>query len=87
LAFVQPIAAKLRAKPELVEVARPNLSRWMKTCSAVSKPLLDKWAVILEKPLSEVIEILPAVMNRVRSYGRQTHSLGYSQAVSGMKLS
>jgi hypothetical protein len=56
------VAARLRAEPELVAIARNNLIRWKKQ-NADTPSLLrcyDEWESILEKPISEVVRRLCA---------------------------
>ena len=57
LAMHQAIGAKLRSRPELLTIARENLSRWRDHAGA-SLPYLDEWARILDKPLDEVLEMI-----------------------------
>ncbi len=50
------MAAKLEAQPELLEIARRNLDRWLRTSPA---PALREWSTILESvPLAEVLALL-----------------------------
>lgn len=62
LELARRIATRLRARPELIEVAHRNLERW----SALHKdsPALlrcdREWQEILKRPLDEVLEILCA---------------------------
>ena len=51
------IADKLRAHPELMEIARDNLERWSLT-ETNSKPYSDAWRKILERPLEEVLALM-----------------------------
>ena len=56
LALHAAVAAKLEARPELLDVARQNLERWLSTRSAGA---LREWQAILARaPLPEVIELL-----------------------------
>ena len=54
------VAERLRARPELLEVARANLSRW-KQRNADSPSLLRcyaEWEAILARPLEEICGLL-----------------------------
>ena len=46
------IAEKLRARPELIEIARENLDRWT---PGRSGKYFDAWREILARPLDEVL--------------------------------
>lgn len=58
LAFGHAIARKLAAQPQLIELARENIGRWLKTASATSLPALEEWRVALEGPLPDVLALL-----------------------------
>lgn len=49
------IADKLRAHPELIEIARENLDRWS---AGRSQRYFDAWREILARPLSEALELM-----------------------------
>jgi hypothetical protein len=51
------IAVKLRAHPELMEIARDNLARWSAS-GGRSQPYWDAWREILERPLEDVLSLL-----------------------------
>jgi hypothetical protein len=51
------IAAKLRAKPELLAIAHDNIRRWS-AAAGRSRPYLDAWEQLLAKPLEELLELL-----------------------------
>jgi hypothetical protein len=60
LALGRAVAAALRARPELVEVARENLRRWSQR-NADSPALLacyQRWARVLDGPLEGVCQLL-----------------------------
>jgi hypothetical protein len=57
LALHHAVAEKLRAHPELIEIARENLNRWY-AASGRSQPYLDEWRQILDKPLDEVLSLM-----------------------------
>jgi hypothetical protein len=58
LALHTAVAAKLEARPELLDVARQNLDRWLDTRPAAA---LREWQAILDRsPLPEVIALLRA---------------------------
>ena len=64
LAFDRLIAAKLRSQPALVEKARANLTRWLKTCSAGAKPALLEWQRLLTGPFDELLALMEATDER-----------------------
>lgn len=55
LALHETVAAKLEANPELLEVARTNLSRWLQ-----GEPVgaLREWANLLRRPPGEIVVLL-----------------------------
>jgi len=58
LALHVAVAAKLEAQPELLDVARQNLQRWLSMRPAAA---LREWQAILDRtPLPEVIGLLRA---------------------------
>lgn len=62
LALARRVAERLGARPELIEVARANLSRW-KQRNADSPSLLrcySEWESILTRPLEQVCAVLVA---------------------------
>ena len=62
LAMARRIAERLRARPELLEVARTNLARW-KQRNADSPSLLrcyGEWESILTHPLEQICVLLVA---------------------------
>lgn len=62
LSIARRVAERLRARPELLEVARANLSRWQQR-NADSPALLRcyaEWDAILNRPLEEICVLLVA---------------------------
>jgi hypothetical protein len=57
LAMHRAIAEKLRATPELLEIAHDNIRRWSATAGR-SQPYLAAWEQLLGKPLEELLELL-----------------------------
>ena len=57
LALHQAVAAKLRAQPSLIDIARENLNRWAATAGR-SAPYLDEWRRILDGPLDDVLRLI-----------------------------
>jgi len=56
LALHTAVASKLEARPELLDVARQNLRRWLSTSAAGA---LQEWQDVLDRaPLSDVIGLL-----------------------------
>lgn len=51
------IAEKLRACPELMEVAFDNLRRWS-AGAGHSQPYLEAWSELLKRPLDEVLVLI-----------------------------
>lgn len=58
LAFGHAIATHLKERPELLEVARENITRWMKTCTPRVRPELEEWLGTLNAPLDGVLHLL-----------------------------
>jgi len=62
LALAQAVAARLQARPALLEVARGNLARWSRQ-NADAPALLRcyaEWQAILNRPLAEICATLCA---------------------------
>ena len=57
LALHRAIAAKLRAKPELLGIARDNLDRWSARRGR-SQPYLDTWREILDRPFEQMLQLI-----------------------------
>lgn len=57
LALHRAVAEKLRAHPELIEIARENLGRWYAGAGR-SRPYLDEWRRILDLPLEDVLALM-----------------------------
>ncbi len=57
LAMHRAIAVKLREQPELISIARDNLSRWMSEPGR-SRAYFEDWLRILEGPFEEVLELI-----------------------------
>ncbi len=57
LALHRAVAEKLRARPELLDIAHDNLNRWYETAGR-SRPYLDAWRDILQRPVGEVLAVL-----------------------------
>jgi hypothetical protein len=57
LALHRAVAEKLRAHPELIEIARENLNRWYAGAGR-SRPYLDEWRRIMDLPLEEVLALM-----------------------------
>ena len=51
------IAEKLRARPELLNVAFDNLQRWAPAAGR-SEPYLDAWLKLLSRPMDELLQII-----------------------------
>ena len=62
LALAQEVAARVRSRPEFLDVARENLARWSRQ-NAGSQSLLRcyaEWEAILTRPVQEICELLLA---------------------------
>ena len=62
LALARRVAERLRGRPELLEIARANISRWQRR-NADSPSLLRcyaEWEIILTRPLEEICALLVA---------------------------
>jgi hypothetical protein len=69
------IAAKLRAHPELLEIARENLTRWAAALSR-SKPYWDAWTEILGRPLPEILDLMVEDTERMTALRQATPFAG-----------
>jgi hypothetical protein len=57
-------AAKLRAHPELLAVARDNLDRWSKL-NERTQPYWDTWREMLDLPLDELLALMQEESERM----------------------
>ncbi len=57
LALHRAIADKLRAHPELLQIARQNLDRWSQQNSG-SQPYWDRWRELLNQPLEDLLKAI-----------------------------
>ena len=57
LALHHAVAERLRAHPELIEIARENLSRWYADAGR-SQPYLGEWRRILDLPLEGILSLM-----------------------------
>lgn len=69
------IAAKLRAHPELLDIARDNLKRWSERGSR-SQPYWDSWREILDRPMEEVLRLLEEDSERMTAMRQATPFAG-----------
>jgi hypothetical protein len=69
------IAAKLRAHPELIGIARDNLARWA-AAAGRSQPYWDIWREILDRPLPEILDLLEEDSERMASLRQATPFAG-----------
>ena len=56
LALHEAVAAKLEAQPQLLEVARANLQRWLSTNPAAA--LREWWRLLETTPLPDLLALL-----------------------------
>lgn len=75
LALHEAVAAKIEARPELVEVARGNLTRWLRTHPAAA--LLEWQRLLDETPLPQLVALL-------RSQGERPARLRQSSPFAGL---
>ncbi len=52
------IAERVRKDPTLLEKARQNIQRWLKTCSSAVVPALREWEALLAQPLHDVLKVM-----------------------------
>src|SRR5580704_17333305 len=69
------IAAKLRAHPELLKIARENLTRWAVGVGR-SKPYWDAWSEILGRPLPDILDLLVEDTERMTALRQATPFAG-----------
>jgi hypothetical protein len=75
LALHEAVAARLQAEPQLLEVARANLKRWLAAGSAAP---LREWQRLLDtRPLPELLQLL-------RSRDEQAARLRQSSPFAGL---
>ncbi len=58
LAFGTAIAARLQSHPEILNMAKENLERWLNNCSLDLRPTFGEWSALLNGPLDGVIVVL-----------------------------
>jgi len=75
LALHEAVAAKLEAQPQLLDVARNNLQRWL---SANTSAALREWWHLLE------VTPLPALLVLLRSPGDEAARLRQSSPFAGL---
>ncbi len=69
------IAAKLRAHPELIEIARDNLAR-RSAAQGRSQPYWDAWLEILNRPLPEILDLMEEDSERMTALRQATPFAG-----------
>ena len=75
LALHRAIAEKLRAHPELIEIAYDNLDRWTRAARR-SQPYWDAWREILNRPLPEILDLLGEESERMAAMRQATPFAG-----------
>jgi hypothetical protein len=75
IALHRAIAEKIRSKPELLEIARDNLARWMQK-GGRSQPYWDAWTELLARPLPELLQQLTEDSERMRALRQATPFAG-----------
>ncbi len=62
LQLARRVADRLRAHPELVEVAHDNLARWSRRNAGVASLIrcYDEWRGLLDRPVNEICDLLCA---------------------------
>jgi hypothetical protein len=64
LAFHRRIAEKVGEDPSLLENARANLQRWLKTCSPGVRLTLLEWQQVLQLPFETLLTFLVSTDER-----------------------
>jgi hypothetical protein len=64
LAMAMAIAERLRQEPGLVQLARENIHRWLKTSSPGVRLTLEEWLAVLDGPVDGVVELLTSRTER-----------------------
>ena len=75
IALHRAIAEKLRAHPELLQIARDNLARLTQKAGR-SQPYWDAWIEILARPLPEILPQLTEDSERMRALRQATPFAG-----------
>jgi len=58
------IAERLRARPELLEVAKANLQRWLDSRPAGEQAALLEWRELIDGPFGALLEFLTSKSER-----------------------
>ena len=67
LALARAVADKLKAAPELLDVARGNLARWLSASGDAPLPAHLEWQQILQtQPVGKIVELLQADTEEAR---------------------
>ncbi|MDP3716349.1 MAG: hypothetical protein Q8T13_01115 [Acidobacteriota bacterium] len=78
LALHDAVAAKLEAQPELLELARANLQRWLRVNPAAA---LYEWAQLLDSlPVAELAGLLRSVDERATRLRQSSPFAGFLTA-------
>jgi hypothetical protein len=64
LALHEEIARRLSASPELIEIAKENIARWVERDGEL--PPWKEWGEILDRPLPEIIGVLTSRDEKAR---------------------
>jgi len=75
LALHRAIAAKLRADPTLLEIARQNLKRWSLQ-EGRSQPYWDAWLELLDQPMEVLLAALVEESERMTAMRQATPFAG-----------
>ncbi len=79
LKMAQMIARRIEEEPALLEEARNNLERWLRTCSPDVRPPLLEWQRILEQGVEGTLRVL-------RDRGENSTRLRQSSPFVGAKF-
>jgi hypothetical protein len=64
LAFCRLIARKVEANPDLIDIARANVERWLTTCSPGVRRALLEWRTALDQSTEAVMALLLGIDER-----------------------
>ena len=86
LAFDRLIVPRLREHPELVQKARDNLTRWMKTASPSALRTLQEWESLLNGPFDTLLGMLESEGERAARLRQSSPFCGILSPAERLKI-
>jgi hypothetical protein len=75
IALHEEVARRLSACPELIGIAKENIARWIERDGEI--PPWKEWKEILDRPLSEIIDVLLSRDERARHLRQSSPFCGF----------